>query len=82
MAAIRIQIKDSFDNPAVYAQLPVEIECEGPIEIVGPHIVTAEGGMCGTYIRTTGKSGNAKVKLHIAGLEDQEISFLVEGEIR
>ncbi len=82
MAAIRIQIKDSFDNPAVYAQLPVEIECEGPIEIVGPHIVTAEGGMCGTYIRTTGKSGIAKVKLHIAGLEDQEISFLVEGEIR
>ena len=64
MAAIRIRILDENGNIAPYAQLPVTIKVSGPCEIAGPSVVTAEGGMCGTYIRTTGEEGTAVIELH------------------
>ena len=63
-AAVRIRLLDEYDNVAVYAQAPVLLSAEGPIEIIGPSAATAEGGMTGTYIRTTGERGEAR--LHIA----------------
>lgn len=80
MAAVRVRIKDGYDNPAVYAQLPVTFKAEGPIEIIGPQTVTAEGGMCGTYIRTTGLSGKAKITVSAYGLEDRIVEFTVNGK--
>ena len=77
MAALRIRILDDLNNIASYAQLPVKIEAEGPIEIVGPDTVTAEGGMCGTYVRTTGEAGNAKVTISVDGLEDTVIDLVI-----
>ena len=64
MAAVRVRILDAYGNPAVYAQLPVIFSLEGAGELVGPTVVTAEGGMCGTYIRTTGQSGSIKLTIH------------------
>ena len=61
MAAIRIRILDEFDNIAPYAQLPVKLKIEGAAELVGPDVVTAEGGMTGTYIRTVGEPGEARL---------------------
>ena len=57
MAAVRVRLLDSHGNPAVYAQLPVWFTLDGAAELVGPRVVTAEGGMCGTYIRTNGQAG-------------------------
>lgn len=79
MAAVRIRIEDAWGNIASYAQVPVEIICEGPAEIVGPHIVTCEGGMTGTYIRTLGKTGEAVLTLRCEGLEPAVIRFNIEG---
>ncbi len=61
MAAVRIRLLDDDGNPTIYAQLPVIFTLEGPAELVGPNIVTAEGGMCGTYLRTTGVAGAIKL---------------------
>ena len=61
MAAVRVRLLDQHGNNAVYAQLPVIFSLEGEAELVGPSIVTAEGGMCGTYIRTTGKAGPVRL---------------------
>lgn len=80
MAAVRIRIRDEYGNIASYAQLPVSIAAEGPAEVIGPQTVTAEGGMCGTYIRTTGKSGKVSVKISADGLETVRIEFTVEKE--
>jgi len=77
MAAIRFMIKDENGNIAPYAQLPVKIETEGCIETVGPDMVSAEGGMAGTYIRTTGKTGTGAVTLTASGLEPVRIEFTV-----
>ena len=63
MAAVRIRILDEFGNLAPYAQLPVAFSLEGDARLVGPAVVTAEGGMCGTFIRTAGKTGTARLSI-------------------
>jgi beta-galactosidase len=78
MAAVRIQIRDLLGNPAVYAQLPIEASAEGPIEIAGPSLMTAEGGSTGLYVRTTGEKGEGTLTLSAPGLAPVQISFLVK----
>ncbi len=78
MAAVRIRIKDEYGGTAVYAQLPVRLEVSGEAELVGPDVVTAEGGMCGAYIRTLGRPGRARLTVSTA----QTGSVTLEFEIR
>lgn len=78
MAAVRIQIQDEFGNVESFAQLPIQLHVEGAAELVGPEVVTAEGGMCGTYIRTTGVSGTAKLTISSYGLEPVTVEFEVK----
>ncbi len=75
MAAVRVRILDEFENPAPYAQLPVRFSVTGTAELVGPDVVTAEGGMCGTYIRTTGQTGTAVLTVHAEGLTPITLKF-------
>lgn len=60
-AAVRVRILDEFGNLAPYAQIPVHFTLEGAAELVGPDTVTAEGGMCGTFVRTVGTAGTARL---------------------
>lgn len=78
MAAVRIRIKDEYGGTAVYAQLPVRLVVSGEAELVGPDVVTAEGGMCGAYIRTLGRPGRARLTVSTA----QTGSVTLEFEIR
>ncbi|MBQ6718970.1 MAG: glycoside hydrolase family 2 protein [Oscillospiraceae bacterium] len=77
MAAVRIRILDEFGNPAPYAQLPVSFALEGAAELVGPGAAAAEGGMCGTYIRTTGKTGTARLTISTPQTEDVTLEFQI-----
>ena len=61
MAAVRIRILDENGCAAPYAQLPVILKAEGALELVGPAVVTAEGGMTGCYLRTKGETGEASL---------------------
>ena len=63
MASVRIRILDEHGNVAPYAQLPVQLALEGDAELVGPKVVTAEGGMTGTYVKSIGKTGEAKLTI-------------------
>lgn len=78
MAAVRIRILDEQDNPAPYAQLPVQFRLEGAAELVGPPVVTAEGGMTGTYIRTVGRSGEAMLTIITAQTEPVTVTFAAD----
>ena len=75
MAAIRIRIMDKYGNIAPYAQLPVKLTLEGEAELVGPDVVTAEGGMTGTYIRTISRTGTAKLTVSTHQTDPVSISF-------
>lgn len=78
MAAVRIAVKDENSNIASYAQLPIKLVLTGDAELVGPDTVTAEGGLCGTYIRTAGKTGKAQLTIHCPGTEDVVIDYIIK----
>ncbi|MBR6472319.1 MAG: glycoside hydrolase family 2 protein [Firmicutes bacterium] len=75
MAAVRVRITDGYDNVCPYVQLPIRFEIEGDAELIGPDIVTAEGGMCGTYIRTVGREGRALLTVKCNGMDDVRLTF-------
>ena len=77
MASVRVRIVDENGNPAPYAQLPVTFTLEGAAELVGPAVVTAEGGMTGTYIKSTGSLGGARLTVSTAQTEPVEMVFAV-----
>ncbi|MBP5279822.1 MAG: glycoside hydrolase family 2 protein, partial [Erysipelotrichaceae bacterium] len=77
MAAIRIRVLDEFGNITPYAQLPVRLETEGAIELVGPELAVLEGGMSGTYVRSTGKKGKGSLRIKASGLEEVVVNFTV-----
>ncbi len=78
MAALRIRLLDEFGNVAPYAQLPVRIRTEGPLELAGPELVTAEGGMCGAYVKTAGRRGKAAVTVSCEQTEPVTVEFTVQ----
>ena len=75
MAAVRIRVLDEFGNVAPYAQLPVQFALEGDAELVGPAVVTAEGGMTGTYIKTIDKPGTATLTITTAQTEPVAVTI-------
>ncbi len=80
MSAIRIQVKDEYHNLASYAQLPLNLITTGPIEIVGPNTVVTEGGMTGTYIKTTGEEGDAVLTISTSDCSAITIHFTISKE--
>ena len=78
MAAVRIRVLDEYGNVTPYAQIPVRLKLEGPAQLIGPDVVVAEGGMCGTYLKTCGKAGTAKLTLSADGLAPVTVDFTVE----
>ena len=78
MAAVRIRILDEYGNIAPYAQLPVQLSLAGEAELVGPNVVTAEGGMTGTYVKTTGEAGEAVLTIETSQTEPVTVRFSVK----
>ena len=79
MASIRIRILDENGNIAPYAQIPVQFALEGPAELIGPAIATAEGGMTGTYLKTVGESGEVNLTVTTFQTEPVTLRFTVNG---
>ncbi|MBO4849088.1 MAG: glycoside hydrolase family 2 protein [Clostridia bacterium] len=75
MAAVRVRILDENGETAHYAQLPVSFKLTGDAELVGPAAVTAEGGMCGSFVRTTGRKGRAELVVSTAQTEPVTVAF-------
>ena len=81
MSMIRVQVKDEYHNLASYAQLPLNFITTGPIEIVGPSTVVTEGGMTGTYIKTTGEEGEAILTISTSDCSAITIHFTITKEV-
>lgn len=57
VSSVSIKAVDEHGNVQPFCQESVTLRTEGEIEIIGPKIVSLKGGMAGTYIKSTGKSG-------------------------
>ena len=78
VAAIRITAKDEFGNILPFFNDPVTFTVDGPAELIGPSVVALQGGMGGTYIKTTGKAGDGTLTISGSQTEDVKITFKVE----
>jgi len=77
VAAIRIRALSQDGAVLPYYQEPLCLSVTGPIAIIGPDIITPRGGMCGTYVKTTGEEGDAALTIERRGAEPQVIRFRV-----
>ena len=78
MASVRIRILDGNDNIAPYGMNAISYCTEGAIELVGPSVSVAEGGMTGTYVKTKGEKGKGVLHIHADGMKDVDVDFTVE----
>ena len=77
MAAIRLKVLNQNNIQTYYYNEPFELSVKGPIELVGPSVVSFKGGMSGTYIKSLHKKGKAKLIIKTT-FETKTIDFVVE----
>ncbi len=77
MAIVRISAIDEAGNRLSYYQEPVELTAQGPIEIIGPSIISLKGGAFGTLIRTVGMVGEATLTLSSPQAQGTCIEFSI-----
>ena len=78
VSAVRISAVDEFGNKLTFSNEPIVLSVSGPIEIVGPDIISLRGGMGGTYVKTTGNSGKATLNLTSESLGEVKVDFEVK----
>ena len=78
VTALRIRGVDENGNTLHYATSPVKITVSGPIEIIGPDMLSLSGGMTGVYIRSMGRSGSASVTVSSPSLGEITLPITVE----
>lgn len=75
VASIRITARDEYENLLPYYQEPVRFYTEGEIELIGPSVVSLKGGMGGTFVKTTGKTGNGCLVICDQANNEHRIQF-------
>lgn len=63
VALVRIRAVDDHGNVLPFYQEPVRLIAEGDISIIGPDTIALQGGMGGTYVKSTGRSGRGALLL-------------------
>ncbi len=80
VTALRISAIDENGNTLYFSGEPLTVTTEGPIELIGPHIVPLRGGMAGVYIKSTGKAGRASVTVSASDLGEIRIPLEIKIE--
>lgn len=78
VAEINILAKSQDGNLLNYYDEPISLKASGGIEIVGPSVITLKGGMGGTYVKTTGKTGTGKLTVSSERTGTKIINFTIE----
>ena len=68
---ISVALVNEYDMVLPYASSIVDVEVEGPIELLSPKSESLKGGQLSIYIRSTAKKGEAKVKITCHGLSKE-----------
>ena len=81
VAGVRIRMTDENGNILPFYNDPVVLRAQGPIEIIGPQIISLQGGMGGTYIKTRPQEKDKKEEdatlTILSGTCEEKIHFKV-----
>ena len=59
-----LELVDENDQAIAYAHDAIRLSTEGPIEIIGPKLISLIGGSIGFWIKTNGESGTGHLQVH------------------
>ena len=77
VALVQIRAVSEYGNVLSFANEPVFLDTIGPIEIIGPKTIALQGGMFGTYVRSTG-AGMAHLRITDTRGNEKTILFQVK----
>lgn len=80
VALIRIQAKDECGNVLPVYNDPVSFEVKGSLALIGPSVISLQGGMGGTYVKTVGEAGEGTLIIRYGSQKEVVIEF--ETEVR
>lgn len=78
VALVRIRAVDDHGNVLPFYQEPVRLIAEGDISIIGPDTIALQGGMGGTYVKSTGRSGQGALLLQSLTAGEVRIPFQIK----
>lgn len=78
VALVRIRAVDDHGNVLPFYQEPVRLITEGDISIIGPDTIALQGGMGGTYVKSTGRSGRGALLLQTQTAGEIRIPFQIK----
>lgn len=78
VALVRIRAVDDHGNVLPFYQEPVRLITEGDISIIGPDTIALQGGMGGTYVKSTGRSGRGALLLQSLTVGEVRIPFQIK----
>ena len=78
VALVRIRTVDDHGNVLPFYQEPVRLIAEGDISIIGPDTIALQGGMGGTYVKSTGRSGRGALLLQSQTAGEIRIPFQIK----
>lgn len=78
VALVRIRAVDDHGNVLPFYQEPVRLITEGDISIIGPDTIALQGGMGGTYVKSTGRSGRGTLLLQSQTAGEVRIPFQIK----
>ncbi len=78
VALVRIRAVDDHGNVLPFYQEPVRLIAEGDISIIGPDTIALQGGMGGTYVKSTGRSGRGALLLQSRTAGEVRIPFQIK----
>lgn len=78
VALVRIRAVDDHGNVLPFYQEPVHLIAEGDISIIGPDTIALQGGMGGTYVKSTGRSGRGALLLQSQTAGEVRIPFQIK----
>ncbi|MBR0356181.1 MAG: glycoside hydrolase family 2 protein, partial [Clostridia bacterium] len=82
MTLVHLECRDERGNRIPTAFDPILLTTEGPIQVVGPRAISLEGGAFGTYVRTTGETGEGVLTLSSPTLGSCQLSFTIIPEVK
>ena len=77
VALVRIRAVDDHGNVLPFYQEPVRLIAKGDISIIGPDTIALQGGMGGTYVKSTGRSGRGALLLQSQTAGEIRIPFQI-----
>lgn len=78
VASLRFRVLDENGNVATYSNEILYLSALDGIEIIGSDVITLQGGMGGTYVKTNGKAKTGTLMIDNDRLKSHLVEFTIE----